>query len=138
MHDLGFFRSNLEAVAARLALRGFAFDIDEFRDLDRERRAALTESETLKAIGRKYGKSAAQVRMHYTNVHEAKLAFESLTIFQNWSEIVGGDCGFRAVGYVQIAPEGMAERMAIFRVFGTCALCCSSSQAVAMSTLNFQ
>ncbi|RIK46534.1 MAG: hypothetical protein DCC58_02845 [Chloroflexi bacterium] len=59
------------------------------------------------------GKSAAQVRMHYTNVHEAKLAFESLKIFQNWGEIVGGDCGFRPVGYVQIAPTGMADRMAI-------------------------
>ena len=58
------------------------------------------------------GKSAAQVRMHYTNVHEAKLAFESLKIFANWGDIVGGDCGFRAVGYVQIAPPGMEARMA--------------------------
>jgi len=57
------------------------------------------------------GKSAAQVRMHYTNVHETRLALESLRIFQNWSEIVGGDCGFVPAGFVMIAPPGMAERM---------------------------
>jgi seryl-tRNA synthetase len=49
MHDLNFFRSNLDSVAERLAARGFAFDLDSFRSLDRERRAAVTESESLKA-----------------------------------------------------------------------------------------
>ncbi|HYO81115.1 MAG TPA: serine--tRNA ligase [Bryobacteraceae bacterium] len=49
MHDLNWFRSNLEAAAARLSARGFHLDVDEFRSLDAERRSALTESETLKA-----------------------------------------------------------------------------------------
>ncbi|MEZ5355976.1 MAG: serine--tRNA ligase [Bryobacteraceae bacterium] len=49
MHDLGFFRSNLEDAAARLALRGFTLDIAAFADLDSRRRAALTEVEQLKA-----------------------------------------------------------------------------------------
>jgi len=49
MHDLSFFRSNLDAVAERLATRGFALDLASFRALDAERRAALTESESLKA-----------------------------------------------------------------------------------------
>lgn len=49
MHDLSFFRANLDSVTARLATRGFAFDADSFRQLDAERRAALTEVETLKA-----------------------------------------------------------------------------------------
>ncbi|MDX2180683.1 MAG: serine--tRNA ligase [Bryobacteraceae bacterium] len=49
MHDLNFFRSNLDSVAERLAARGFAFDLDSFRSLDQERRAAVTESESLKA-----------------------------------------------------------------------------------------
>ncbi|HYI92004.1 MAG TPA: serine--tRNA ligase [Bryobacteraceae bacterium] len=49
MHDLSFFRSNLDAVAPRLAARGFQLDLGSFRNLDAERRAALTEAERLKA-----------------------------------------------------------------------------------------
>ena len=49
MHDLGWFRANLDAVAARLATRGLTLPLDEFRDLDRRRRAAITESEQLRA-----------------------------------------------------------------------------------------
>src|SRR5579862_6300576 len=49
MHDLSFFRSNLDSIAQRLATRGFQLDLDQFRALDEERRAALTEAEQLKA-----------------------------------------------------------------------------------------
>jgi seryl-tRNA synthetase len=49
MYDLSFFRNNLDAIAKRLADRGFALDVEEFRKLDVERRAALTESEQIKA-----------------------------------------------------------------------------------------
>ena len=49
MYDLSFFRSNLDAIAKRLADRGFTLDVEAFRKLDAERRAALTESEQLKA-----------------------------------------------------------------------------------------
>lgn len=49
MYDLSFFRNNLDAIAKRLADRGFALDIEAFRKLDAERRAALSESEALKA-----------------------------------------------------------------------------------------
>jgi seryl-tRNA synthetase len=49
MHDLSFFRSNLDAIAQRLATRGFTLDLAEFRALDAERRTAVTESEQLKA-----------------------------------------------------------------------------------------
>ncbi len=52
------------------------------------------------------GKSGALVRMHYTNPHESKLAFESLKIFTHWHEIVGGECGFTPTGFIQVvAPE---------------------------------
>ncbi|HEY1204574.1 MAG: serine--tRNA ligase [Bryobacteraceae bacterium] len=50
MHDLNFFRSNLVAVAARLSTRGFTLNVEEFRDLDARRRAAVTEAEQLKAL----------------------------------------------------------------------------------------
>ena len=49
MHDLSTFRNNLDAIAARLADRGFTLDVEAYRKLDAERRAALTQSEQLKA-----------------------------------------------------------------------------------------
>jgi seryl-tRNA synthetase len=70
VYDLSFFRNNLDAIAARLADRPFTVDVEAFRKLDGERRAALTESEQLKAqknaesqeIGklRKAGQDAAE------------------------------------------------------------------------------
>jgi seryl-tRNA synthetase len=49
VYDLSFFRNNLDAIAKRLADRGFTLDLEAFRRLDAERRAALAESEQLKA-----------------------------------------------------------------------------------------
>ncbi|MGA3201199.1 MAG: serine--tRNA ligase [Bryobacteraceae bacterium] len=49
MHDLSTFRTNLDAIATRLADRGFVLDVEAFRKLDVERRAAVTQSEQLKA-----------------------------------------------------------------------------------------
>jgi seryl-tRNA synthetase len=49
VHDLGHFRNNLDAVALRLADRGFIVDVEAFRKLDADRRSALSESERLKA-----------------------------------------------------------------------------------------
>ena len=56
MHDLGYFRNNLDAAAARLARRGVSFDVESFRELDRQRRAAITESE--QTVARKKAESA--------------------------------------------------------------------------------
>ena len=50
VHDLSFFRANLDSIAQRLSTRGFQLNVEEFRALDAERRAALTESEQLKAL----------------------------------------------------------------------------------------
>jgi seryl-tRNA synthetase len=49
MHDLGLFRASLDAMAERLATRGLTLPLEEFRDLDKRRRAAITESERLRA-----------------------------------------------------------------------------------------
>ena len=43
--------------------------------------------------GRASGKSGALVRIHYGNASESELAQKSLPVFQQWSEIVGGECG---------------------------------------------
>ena len=50
------------------------------------------------------GKSGAIVRTHYSNEPETRLAIEGLHTFQNWDEIVGGDCGFTRTGIFVIAP----------------------------------
>ncbi len=56
------------------------------------------------------GKSGALVRMHYTNEPETRLARASLDYFQNWDEIVGGECGFQPVGLlVFVAREQRAD-----------------------------
>jgi seryl-tRNA synthetase len=49
MHDLGYFRANLDAVAARLATRSNPPDLSRFREMDAKRRAAITEAEELQA-----------------------------------------------------------------------------------------
>ncbi len=49
MHDLTYFRTHLDEMAKRLEERGFALNVEEFRELDRKRRAAVTESEQLQA-----------------------------------------------------------------------------------------
>jgi seryl-tRNA synthetase len=49
VHDLSQFRAHLDTIAQKLATRGFTLDVAEFRALDSERRAAVTESEQLKA-----------------------------------------------------------------------------------------
>ena len=49
MHDLSFFRNNLEQLRERLAARGYTLDVEAFQDLDRRRRQCVTETEQLKA-----------------------------------------------------------------------------------------
>lgn len=49
MHDLGFFRANLDSIAQRLAARNYNLDLEAFRSLDARRRSVLSEAETLKA-----------------------------------------------------------------------------------------
>jgi len=62
MHDLGFFRSNFEKIAERLAARGPVTGLDQFRDLDQRRRAAITEAEELKARRNAESAEIAQLR----------------------------------------------------------------------------
>jgi len=45
MHDMGTFRANLDAIAERLSTRGFTLPVEQFRALDAQRRAAITDSE---------------------------------------------------------------------------------------------
>ena len=51
------------------------------------------------------GKSGSLVRMHYTNDVESRLALESLKVFQDFENVVGGDCGWSPVGFVQLVKH---------------------------------
>jgi glycine/D-amino acid oxidase-like deaminating enzyme len=84
------------------------------------RRVALLERRHLAAGAS--GKSGALVRMHYTNEVESRLAWESLKVFRDFTAIVGGDCGFEPVGFVQLVGRGyeraLAHNVAIQRGLG--------------------
>jgi sarcosine oxidase subunit beta len=58
------------------------------------------------------GKSGALVRMHYTNEAETRLAVESLKVFRDFAAMVGGACGFEAVGFVQLVGRGYEAALA--------------------------
>jgi sarcosine oxidase subunit beta len=49
--------------------------------------------------------------MHYTFAPEAELAWKSYRYFRNWSEIVGGRCGFVETGFTVVVGERNAARL---------------------------
>jgi seryl-tRNA synthetase len=49
MYDLAWFRANFDRIAERLQTRGNVPNLDTYRELDQRRRAAIVESEQLKA-----------------------------------------------------------------------------------------
>ncbi len=56
-------------------------------------------------------RSGALVRMHYTFAPEAELAWKSHRYFQNWSELVGGRCGFVRTGFAVVVDEHNRGRL---------------------------
>lgn len=57
------------------------------------------------------GRSSGLVRMHYDLEPESRLAWESFRYFNNWREMVGGDCGFERTGFIQIVSEKYVEHL---------------------------
>jgi len=54
------------------------------------------------------GKSSAIVRQHYSNEETAKMALESLRVFQNFEREVGGASGFTQTGFlVLVGPKDL-------------------------------
>src|ERR1700733_1642631 len=75
MHDLSFFRANLDSIAQRLATRGYELEVENFRKLDAERRAALTDAEQLKA----------QVNAKSAEIGKLRQAGQDTTVLQQES-----------------------------------------------------
>ena len=63
------------------------------------------------------GRSQAICRMHYSNPVTAKMAWESLAVFTNFDEVVGGESGFVETGYLVVVSQedgaGLAHNVAM-------------------------
>jgi len=59
------------------------------------------------AAGGATGRSSGLVRMHYDLAAESALAHRSFDYFANWSERVGGECGFVRTGFLRIVTSGL-------------------------------
>jgi seryl-tRNA synthetase len=72
MHDLGAFRANLDGIAERLATRGLTLPVQDFRALDARRRAAITETEQLRARQNEMSRDIARLRKEGADTAEAQ------------------------------------------------------------------
>jgi seryl-tRNA synthetase len=102
MHDMGTFRANLDAIGERLSTRGFTLPVEQFRDLDAQRRAAITESEQQLAernqISREVGKlrkegadaSSLQERSRLLGENIAALAKTAEELDTRYRELLAG------------------------------------------------
>jgi seryl-tRNA synthetase len=72
MHDLGAFRANLDGIAGRLATRGLTLPVEDFRALDARRRAAITETEQLRARQNEMSRDIARLRKEGADTAEAQ------------------------------------------------------------------
>ncbi len=57
------------------------------------------------------GRSGAIVRQHYSNDYTIRMARDSLTVFQHFDDLIGGDCGFVTTGMLVMTNEQGAEAL---------------------------
>ena len=57
------------------------------------------------------GPPSGAIRMHYSTEVNARLAWESLHIFRDFDEIIGGDVGWVKTGYIVIVPEDSTDAL---------------------------
>jgi seryl-tRNA synthetase len=62
MYDLSYFRTHIDEIAARLATRGNALNLDQLRDLDARRRAEIGSAEDLKRRRNEMSEQIAQLK----------------------------------------------------------------------------
>lgn len=55
------------------------------------------------------GKSTAIIRQHYSNASTARIALNSLKVFENFSQVVGGDAGFVRTGFLAVTGAEDSE-----------------------------
>jgi len=57
------------------------------------------------------GASSGLVRMHYDIEVDSALAWQSFHFFRNWRERIGGECGFKRTGFLQIVSPEKNEQL---------------------------
>jgi len=57
------------------------------------------------------GASSGLVRMHYDIEVDSALAWQSFHFFKNWRKRIGGECGFRRTGFLQIVAPDKNEQL---------------------------
>ena len=57
------------------------------------------------------GRSSALVRMHYTNEWDARLAWASFSMFEHWSDLMGGPPVFTHTGFMNVVAPEYAEAL---------------------------
>jgi seryl-tRNA synthetase len=127
MHDMGTFRANLDAIAERLSTRGFALPVEQFRDLDALRRAAITESEQQLAernqISREVGRlrkegsdsSVLQERSRVLGENIAALAKTAEELDTRYRELLAG---VPNIPHESVPVGKSADDNVVIRTFG--------------------
>src|SRR3954467_4093197 len=57
------------------------------------------------------GRSSAIVRMHYAHEALARMAFAARKIFEDFDNVIGGECGFRVPGFIALVPPADVETL---------------------------
>ncbi len=57
------------------------------------------------------GASSGLVRMHYDIEVDSALAWQSFQFFRDWRERIGGECGFKKTGFLQIVAPDKNEHL---------------------------
>ncbi len=56
-------------------------------------------------------RSGGLLRLHHTASPDTRLTALSLPVFEQWNEIVGGDCGYRRTGFLMLVGEQHADAL---------------------------
>ncbi|MFI5801300.1 NAD(P)/FAD-dependent oxidoreductase [Streptomyces sp. NPDC051561] len=75
------------------------------------RRVVLCEQARLASHGAT-SRSGGLLRLHHTVRSDTELAARSLPVFEQWADVIGGDCGYRRTGFLQLVGPEYAQALA--------------------------
>src|SRR5436309_4478543 len=75
-----------------------------FRLSERGLKVAVLEAQSSPAMG-STGRSAAGVRVQYTEEVNIRLSWESIQEYQHFQDLYGEDAGYRPIGYLFLVPH---------------------------------
>jgi seryl-tRNA synthetase len=78
MHDLPAFRNNFDRIAERLATRGPMPALEQFRELDKRRRAAITRTEQLKSRKNEESTEIGRLKREGADTSERQAAMRAI------------------------------------------------------------